>query len=162
MANHLRQNDPRTRAGHCLSRLFLVSCLPYLQVPIRFNKETRKAGRKNGALVLCHSLILGCMRVNSFRFSRCFSREPTRILSCDEALASAKDRRRAGYWPAGKKAGPVARRSNRSNKGESRPSVQPALTLHSNTTIECISSRGTTTSTPSAIFLIASARCSGS
>ena len=35
---------------------------------------------------LCRSLILGCMRVNSFRFSRCFSREPTRILSCDEAL----------------------------------------------------------------------------
>jgi hypothetical protein len=25
------------------------------------------------ALVLCHRLILGCMRVNSFRFSRCFS-----------------------------------------------------------------------------------------
>ena len=85
-ANHLRLDDPRTRTGHCLFRLFLVSCVPHLQVQIRFNKETRKAGRKNGALVLCHSLILGCMRVNSFRFSRCFSREPTRILSCDEAL----------------------------------------------------------------------------
>jgi hypothetical protein len=36
--------------------------------------------------VLSRSSILERMKVNSFRFSRYFLREPTRILSCDEAL----------------------------------------------------------------------------
>jgi hypothetical protein len=49
-SKHLRQEDPEAQLGRCLLRPFLASWIPYLLVLMKFNKETKKAGRKTGAL----------------------------------------------------------------------------------------------------------------